>query len=74
MLAFTAVVDITAIFYWIYYVYSFYTGDYVGNNSRLPLLIIAGAFSFKLICSIVFLIGVVGFYYLKDIRYYEWKE
>ena len=69
LLAFTAVADIAAICYWIYYVCSFYTGDYAGNNSRLPLLIIAATLGFKFVCSVGFVVGVVGRYYLKDVRY-----
>ena len=70
LLALAAVIDLICILYGISYIYSFYLGDYTYNHSRLPLLIIAGAFAIKIILSLVFLVAVIGHYYLEDIRYH----
>jgi hypothetical protein len=40
----------------------------------MPLLILGSSVGLKIILAISFVAGVVGCYYLKDVRFHEWKE
>ena len=69
LLALVALIDLLCLCYGVYYIYSLYVGDYAYNDSRLPLIVLAACYGYKLILSTVFILGVVCNYYLKDIRY-----
>lgn len=66
--------DSFCILYGVYFISSFYRGDYTYSNQNLPLLIVASSFIVKLALSLAFLIVVVGNHYLQDPRYFDWKQ
>jgi len=69
LIALASVIDLFCILYGLYYIFSFYPGDYTYNHSQLPLMILAVAFVIKITLSVLFLIAVIGSCYLEDIRY-----
>ena len=74
LLSLAALIDLLALLYSVYYITSFYEGDYSLNNKSTPLFIIAAAFAIKVILTLVFLVRVVWSCYLDDIRYQEWRQ
>jgi hypothetical protein len=46
----------------------------MGNYSRLPLLVLAGAVGLRLVCNAVFVLGVLWQGYFQDARYAEWRS
>lgn len=73
LLSLAAMVDTFCILYGMYYISSFYEGDYTYSHRTLPLIIVATSFIAKLALSLIFLLVVVGNLYLEDPRYLEWK-
>jgi hypothetical protein len=56
------------------YVVNLYQGDYTRQNKFMPLFVLGGSFSVKLVLNVLYVIIVIGLYYLKDIRFREWKD
>jgi hypothetical protein len=74
LIALTAVFDLFFLAYGCRYVAALYQGDYTNQNKLLPLFILGGSFALKLILNALYIIVVLGCYYLKDARFREWKE
>lgn len=69
LIALCSIIDLCFLAYGCRYILTLYLGDYTNQNSKLPLYILGGSLIFKLILNLIFIIYVIKYYYLNDIRF-----
>lgn len=74
LIALCASVELLFIIYGLGYMIGLYQGDYTKQNKWMPIFVLLGSYFCKVILAAVFSIFVLGRYYLKDLRFKEWKE
>jgi hypothetical protein len=74
LIALSSIIELIFLVYGFSYIIRLYQGDYTKQNKLTPIYIVAGSFAFKLMISFLFVVIVLGQYYLKDIRFKEWKQ
>ncbi len=68
-IALGAVVELLFLAYGCRYLLDLYQGDYTRQERLIPLFILGGSMVLKAILGMVFVGGVIGRYYLKDVRF-----